>query len=92
MADNTDERLDRIATRLDSVDKTLRELWAYLQSFRSEAIERFDQIDMRIDLNYSTLSKRISHEQIAQGHTTQSLLERVSALEEQVAKLIKPAA
>lgn len=92
----TDERLDRlealIMERFDKTDSQFRDLRSYLLEMRSETIQRFDQLDARVELNYSSISQRVNHEQVAHAYGLQDLNRRMNALEEKIAKLVPPAA
>jgi tetrahydromethanopterin S-methyltransferase subunit G len=99
--DAVDRRLDAISTRFDRLDD-------YILQFRTEALRRLDSIDQRVEFlasalpNTQPLTKAMLDLGSLMGQLTRAqqqstdrhfdLETRIARLEDQVSKLIKPAA
>ena len=78
--------------RFDSIEKELKELRQFMLEFRTEVVQRLDLQDQAMQLNHSTVLARLTNEYTAQRFNTLDLAKRVAILEEQIAKLLPPAA
>ncbi len=80
--------------RFDRIDANMERMWAYIQEFRSEAMDRLSVIENRLD----GLSATVANIDARFPALTKSMLDagvfatQQVKLEETVAKLMQPAA
>jgi hypothetical protein len=97
-----DERFDRVDERFDRVDARFDRQDEYILKFRSEVIVRFEAVEQKVGLLALTvgsldsrmpgLTQAVMDFGARSHNSTADLAARVAKLEEQVSKLLAPAA
>jgi hypothetical protein len=108
LASLIEERFNGIDARFERVDAAIASVNTYVLNFRSETSQRFEAIEHRLDLMAGTLTAveaylpiitkamlsaaALGTQFVLQKSVTNDIASRVAILEEQVSRLLNPAA